>query len=64
MLARTSIYIAELFFCLEGSAMQVRKYTMEKCPAVVVIGHGPSYEMFLIAMLCWSPLCADKLWAN
>ena len=42
MLARTSIYIAELFLCLEGSAMQVRKYTMEKCPAVVVIGHGPS----------------------
>ena len=59
-----SIYIAELFLCLEGSATQVRKYTMEKCTAVVVTVHGPSYELFLFAMLCWSPLCTDKLWAN
>ena len=30
---------------------------MEKCTAVVVTVHGPSYELFLFAMLCWSPVC-------
>ena len=61
-----SIYIAEMFLCLEWKIVQCKSENTQWKSALLsqVTGSGPIYELFLIAMLCWLPLCADKLWAN